>query len=268
VYTITQKGSAAAPKSALDTPPLPTPIYEVKKAERISINAKIDVDALSKFVAPAAVKVDENERLTMTNTIKKITNTSENRSLKILRFIEANPGCSHSEIEFGTKITGSTGYIKTHIVNGRVIASGGARKKTYTLAAGETAESIYNGGYRIRPKVEATSAPATALHADDIAVPEFLKKEVVETPAAEVAPAPKITFEMEELAHLNKKEIPVASVSVKEERKLRLAYTNDKTLMLFGLHYEPIELTKDETEELVDFCAQMDLTFNVDVTTA
>ena len=265
VYSITQKGSAAAPKTALDLVPAATPVYEVKKAERISINAKIDVDALSKYIPPAAVKVAENERLIVKNTVNKITNTSEPRSLQILRVIEANPGCGHSEIEYASGIVGAHGYIKSQILAGRVIVGGTARKRTYQLAEGLTADSIYNGGSRIRTKSEPAPQTTADLHADDIAVPEFLKKPAVETPAEEAAPVPTISFEMEELAHLIKKEIPVPSVSVKQERKLRLAYTNDKTIMLFGLQYEPIELSKDETEELVDFCAQMDLTFNVGV---
>ena len=264
IYSITQKGSAAAPKTALDLVPAVAPVYEVKKAERISINAKIDVDALSKYIPPSAVKVAENERLNVIKEIYKVTNTSEPRALQVLRVIEAHPGCNHADIEYATDLLGATGYIKGQIKGGRVLVGGTARKRTFTLAAGETAESAYNGGSRIRfNKPE----PAPDLHADDIAVPEFLKKPEVEIPAAEAAPAEKITHSLAELIEKLPvaSEVPVPSVSVNQSRKIKFAFTNESTLMIFGLQYEPIELSKDETEDLVCFCNEMDLTFNVGV---
>lgn len=187
------------------------------------------------------------------------------RALQVLEFIEANPAITTAEINQELKFISPVSYIGNHAKTGKVIKhSLTKRAATFTLAAGYTAASIYGKGVKgngvnlrdlekptikrqaCRPEDKAMLATdagkelvtkaAVALEQEEYDIPAFLRKSMQPE-------KPKANFE---------------SVNAEVKTKLKIAYTNQKTIMLFGLTESPIELSKEDSDELIDFCAQMD----------
>lgn len=186
------------------------------------------------------------------------------KALTILKYIEANPVCKSAQISHATGIESPRSYIKAHISRGAVIVAGESRKDMkMQLAQGQTAEGIYGNGYnKAKPAaITETALPAFNLSAaDDAQMPVFIIKRQAEKPD-EAAASPKFDTDLGFYTDTEpKKQEPFFIGFAKSActRKLKIAYTNQKTIILFGLSDNPIELNPEDTQELVNYCADLD----------
>ena len=180
------------------------------------------------------------------------------RSLQVLEYIEAHPGCNNEDISKKFSFSSPVSYIKSHVEKQKVRRTYiSNRVAVYHIEDGFTAASIYGGGSKnnhghVR---KASKAPKVqAYRAED----KGMLATVVDK-----------NLEIKTIAESEEYEIPAflrKSMEL-ENPKLKIAYTNQKTIMLFGLTDSPIELSKADSDELIDFCAQMDLCCSVDVPT-
>lgn len=182
------------------------------------------------------------------------------RALQVLEFIEQNPGCTNTEINNHFVFQSPISYIKKHIEAEKLSRIYiGKRVAIYSLIKGFTAASIYGNGVKDNYGHGTTSSKTSTVQAcrpqDKAMLESDAGKELVEKATAALKDDP-ITFPA-----------PGANwgTVIDAPSTLKIAYTNHKTIMLFGLADSPIELSKEDSDELIDFCAQMDLCCSVDV---
>lgn len=157
------------------------------------------------------------------------------KSLLILEYIEAHPGCSSLEITKAVGIGSVNAYIKFHIKRGNVLIElGHSRHNKYTLKAGLTAKDAYQGGIRHKP--------VRSAGADEI------KKSIPTTRAEKV-----VGVIQDEIQSLFPKEKPA------QPSQFRVAYTSDGCLIILGLQFMPIELDAAQTRELIAYVDDMKL---------
>ncbi len=200
---------------------------------------------------------------------KKFNETADNRpkALKVIAYIEEHPDCSFVEISKGTGVDFPLAYIKTSIHRGKIIATKHPNFKcTYKLADGCTAESIYikKGQKHVK---EAT--PVAVREVFDI--PAFLRKPADEFAVADsvdeklgdqytgpqkITAEEWIADEAEMQRTADEKKISEHNINFDD---FKIALTTNKTLMLFGIHYQPIELNHQQTRTLSDFLSELDV---------
>ncbi len=162
--------------------------------------------------------------------------------LQILEYIEANARCTMQEIQtkLNDKMLGES-YIKGYIKDHRVIVSKNSvnGKKEFRIALGKKVAEFY--GVKVINKA-----------------PKVKVKDIQESVNA--APELPSTIDIDAVY----KNIHTVSVD-DNKRKFRVAITSDRTLLLFGIQSEPIELDIFESNTLIDFCDAVGLSIPITV---
>lgn len=114
-----------------------------RKPETIAMNQTAEIVRNAPQWQPS--KIEFKERVVMNKTVAE----SKPRTLQILEFIEKNQPCTSRDLRNAFDFEAPASYIKLHIVNNRVtLISKGGNKSLYSLASGQTAESIYGLGLK------------------------------------------------------------------------------------------------------------------------
>ena len=149
-------------------------------------------------------------------------------------------------------------FIRGYIDDKRVIVSiNSIGKKSYSLAPGMKVKDFYvTRAVKQKSAVEAEYVSPMKKIADALADGTFHEKHQAEKVQLSDIAHPEQNAKPDAPALPNKIDIDAAYQSIPSaaKRKFRIAVTNDRTLMLFGLGFETIELDVEETEMLVDFC--------------
>jgi hypothetical protein len=223
-------------------------------------------------VAPTPPRRDET-KVTLTKIEEPYMTTEKteekSRTLRVLEYIEANPGCRNKEMEIALGFSSPTSYLTDHVKRGKVIRTFKSRGGAYQLAEGLTAAEIYSGGYNkywSRRKVAASdhellsaAAPAGVLEINH-------KKTGKPLPVVQACRAQdremlrtEAGIEMVKKAALTLESLDEKIGSIELDASLlKFAYTTDKTLLLMGLTEKPIELSAAQTDDLIEFCVKLD----------
>lgn len=223
---VVQKGDV--PRLAINPNYTPPSGHLLKPARSEEIKAK-PVDAIHL----------EKECLTMKSEDKKTTPPNvKSRVLELL-------GCSFeltseqikSHVDIGNYSVAT--LLKPEIARGQVLVEKRLHKNYYSLGKSNFAQQSGN-------------APREAF-ASDVLIEISSQKQ----------PETISTIELDETVIANSETKPQLAI---EKAKLKIAYTSNKTIILFGLTADPfVELSQDESADLIDFCAQMDMCCSVDV---
>lgn len=179
--------------------------------------------------------VNTGDALRALNAAKKPTPKATNMTekpttLKLLEHIEAHPNCPYSDFTDKLKIEGASAYIGNHVKRGYVIKNQvSPRKFNYSLIAGKTAAMIYNGG----------------------AKNQYFRLAKPVAPIEAVADVPVAIADSEEEKN--------ADIHIDASDDFKIALTTNKTLILFGLGWPPIELNQQQSLALADFINELDV---------
>jgi hypothetical protein len=217
--------------------------------ETIKLTSAIDIEALTKLTSPIFAQPIEMIKGVDMSTKNITTEKPKSRTLLVLEYIEAHPGCTGAEIN--DLVSGAYSYIKHHIEKNKVICLKIKRgSATYRLADGYTADSIYNSKAStaapvLKPdtdyQISTKSLDFSNLKREDIIANSLNKSEIN-------------TSNFDPPKFLNDPWAKPAETA--QSGSFRVAYTNDGCLMLLGLQYAPIELNAAQTNDLIDFISE------------
>jgi predicted transcriptional regulator len=184
---------------------------------------------------------------------------------KIVRFLFANSKATSNEIRKNCQIDFVDPFIKAYVRKGYIERT----KNQDNLAV-----------YAITPKgrllgsADALYNHARVKHPSKMVIPKKSDVEIVvaDTPTPNLIIQEQIT-EVEELTPAEKEEyadaikelpadffdspfpsdIPTIEFKLEQKQHIRFALTDEGTLMILGVQYEPIELSKEDTRRLYDF---------------
>lgn len=238
IYAITPAGRAACPPRRIKSPPT------IRKLEE------------------PAMTVDKKTPIT----------------LRMLRAIEANPGINCDDLMdvAEVKATGANAnvYLKTYITRGLVIcstadyifSSNSKRRRTYHLADGKSADDCWGAVHTKKtqpPAVQKRRKEREAWHKQTVEseqpagepTPEDAEKSLAaaddRTQTAPQSPEPTKTTAAEPTP-----EIP--TFLRVEEQPIKLAITSQQTVIIYGITPDPVELTTEQSQALVGFCARLE----------
>lgn len=169
------------------------------------------------------------------------------KSLLILEYIEAHPGCSSLEITKAVGIGSVNAYIKFHIKRGNVLIElGHSRHNKYSLKAGMTAKDVYQGGVRHKP-MRSANADLRKKRTDKPSKSTLNNVPTVDKKSSPITSLPAIDMDA------------VYKEKTAQPSQFRVAYTSDGCLIILGLQFMPIELDAAQTRELIAYVDDMKL---------
>jgi hypothetical protein len=202
------------------------------------------------FLAPK--RVDQRQK--PITHVTSITNISETQNMtfsaeksiawRMLEFIEANPDTTSGPLRSAMGVSTVDGYLATYIKRGHLLKykDGDGFGYKFKLKPGMTAQQIFSAP-RLSSSVEKLAAldskndtPAAAQIAKDD-IPAFLRKQTEPEPDKQA-------------------ETSAATTTQEPYGQFKAAYTSAGTLMLFGLSFQPIELSREKTTDLFEFLNQ------------
>jgi len=171
----------------------------------------------------------------------------KSKALKILEFLEQNPKSSSAVIMKATGALGVDSCIPSYLQSGDVIKEKpeGSTKFVWSLKPGMSALQIYDAHRKGRSgRIKPAAAPVS--------------NGIVKNVAMKVSQEnPKDTLKPESIAQAAEPPAKTTPAPAQEPANgygaFKVAFTSDGTLMLFGVTYQPVELSKDDTETLLDF---------------
>lgn len=225
------------------TPPsglLTRPYRRDESNFRTSLAAIPDSDAeVEKTQQPIAI---ESEK-----TMNEKTENTTPKSLLILEYIEAYPGCSSLEITKEVGVQSVNAYIKFHIKRGNVLIElGHSRHNKYSLKAGMTAKDVYQGGVRHKP-MRSVDTDLCKKHTDEPSKSTLNNVPTVDKKSSPITSLPAIDMDA------------VYKEKLAQPSQFRVAYTSDGCLIILGLQFMPIELDAAQTRELIAYVDDMKL---------
>lgn len=226
----------------------PTSIKQINKPETISLNAEIDVKRLSKPQG-GAFKKDEEIKMEQNPAAEEpiIRGNKVSKALQLMRLMgECTVTDIRANIDLGTQSVSN--LLKTAMGKGEVIVTVKADGKKYYSLTKPTVLIKSESTYGTCPVQEIKAT------AKEIDIPAFLKVSAQSLPDVPELVADQFADIPAEEKPLTNEFIPGTLATVNDEFKL--AITNQQTLILFGFGYSPIELTRQQTQEVADFLDQ------------
>lgn len=224
------------------------------------------------------LRVEPIKEPTMTTTQPKAIVTPSNLNekgiknpQKIVRFLFANTQATSNQIRQACDVQHVDPFIKPYVRKGYVdrVVNPESKLAVYSITAKGrllgSADALYNCA-----KIK---QPSKMMHEETKAKTNFVHIPAVEKPVSESPTRVKpvdddLTAEQKEEYAAAVKELPAdffddafpadkTAIEFKLETKhadpVRFALTSDGTLMIIGVHYLPIELSKEDTKRLYDF---------------
>jgi len=162
----------------------------------------------------------------------------KSKALKILEFLEQNPKSSAAVIMKATGVLSVDSYIPSYLQGGEVIKERpeGSTKFVWSLKPGMSAQQIYDAHRKGRSgRIKPAAQPLSNGIVKDVAL-KVSQENLLRQSSGTIQVQPLVAVD-----------------PAKCYGAFRAAYTSDGTLMLFGVAWQPIELSRDDTEALFDF---------------
>lgn len=221
---------------------------QIKKPETIAMNQTAEIVRNAPQWQPT--KIEFKERVVMNKTEAE----SKPRTLQVLEFIEKNQPCTSRDLRNAFDFEAPASYIKLHIVNNRVtLISKGGNKSLYSLAAGQTAESIYGLGVKNKGRRAKEVEVSDTTQVEKIEeVPVFLttETEALAIKSLDAVYQDELVPETELVDEEPVKEI--LAINGKLVSDPLFAYTSAKTLMII-IDGVVIQLDRAATTRLREF---------------
>jgi hypothetical protein len=186
-----------------------------------------------------------------------VSETDKPKALKMLEYIQKNPYCNGAMLRKAADAGTVDSYIDGYIKRGEVIKeTRGPRDSRYCLAKGLTAEMIYTPPHGKRGQhnknapetgVATSQSESTAKPAVQQISPEA-QAEVLSLGGRDQQDAQGSAITSESTAQPS-----LPEVIDHQYGPFRVAYTSDGCLLIYGISFQPIELSKPQAQELFDF---------------
>lgn len=183
------------------------------------------------------------------NNIAEKTSKPESIAISLIKYIEKNPACTMADMKTHVAASAEKNHIKTYINKGLiVVGKNSAGKATHTLKNGLTVEDLLASRFNRAPYNINQSAKTS-----EFECPVFIgnsTKFIKDAPAQAEQKTPLANSALPSCA-------PLLALyyagSLKDAVDFKLAYTSEKTLILFGINANPVELTPAQTSKLMEF---------------
>ncbi|ARO88145.1 hypothetical protein EBAPG3_010365 [Nitrosospira lacus] len=202
----------------------PTGMPAKMSFKQFTINPKKLISAEYKPTAQADNSIPQSE--------EHIMEPVKNKAQVILELLAERGKATGRELIAASHASSVRPFIKNHIDLGLIVVDGDYSNKIYSLAPGVTREELLSDRRRKTAKLP-NALPDTSMKP---------------TPADHVADASNMIKQPE-----SSPTCAGIGMDTLAPPRFRLARTSDKTIMLFGLATEPIELDLEQTQLLINF---------------
>lgn len=229
----------------------PTGVVEKIAFGTFAINPRKPVAAEFK---PAA-KADKSTPQKQEQIIMK---PEKSRARIMLEIIAEKGVATLKELTEAAGTTSVTPFIKGPVGRGEIIVEGEHGAKLCRLAPGVTAENLLSGGRKkIIMPVPLAQTPETTLAPISAPAPVFgvLARRYPLNPIPQPKLVPESISDTAEVVD----SLSRADQEVPAKTRFRVAFTSDKTILLFGLSQEPIELDCEQAQILAGFISERDI---------